>query len=64
MLMFTGDVPMTIRHRTFGPGQIVLFDMDDPADAALFHKCRVLPWFTESEPVKHRGRKRRGENQA
>ena len=56
-LLFTGEAEMTLRHRTFAPGEVTTFDMDDEADAALFDKVSRLAMF---EPVAGEQPKRRG----
>lgn len=61
-LAFIGEKAMELRHRAFTPGEVVAFDMNDPADAALYRKCRVLPWF--AEPVEKPKRQRRVKVQA
>lgn len=63
-LTYTGANTWPVRHRVFEPGETAVFDMDDPADAALYHKCRVLPFFAEAEPPKRRGRPRRAQDKA
>jgi len=45
-LKFTGEAEATLRHMTFTPGKAATFNMDDPADASLYDKCKVLPEFT------------------
>lgn len=61
VLRFLGAEAMTVRHRTFAPGEAVSFDMADPADAALYDKCAALPYFEaaaeEAPPPRRRGRR-------
>lgn len=73
-LRYKGDFEMTVRHRTFAPGAVTAFDMDDEKDALLAVKCAGITAFFEPaeddtpEPPKRRGRPRKvkadGENEA
>lgn len=69
-LRYLGDFEMTVRHRTFAPGAVTDFDMDDEKDARLAEKCAgIVKFFAPDEtpdPPKRRGRppkvKANGEN--